>query len=82
MGFTIKTDKLNEIYERYLNEDSTKDAYETLKAIIGSTKDEKDGTGKEIHDMAVGMEKTYKKNKGFSPDQAKWIYNTSKSLFK
>lgn len=64
--------------ETKINEDSTKDAMETLKAIIGATKDD----GGEIHDMAKSMMDSYKKNKGFSKAQAQWIYNTSKALFK
>lgn len=65
--------------EQYmLDEDSTEDALKTLKAIIGSTKD----SGGDINKMANGMMKSYKKNKGFSKDQAQWIYKTSKGIFK
>ena len=59
-------------------EDATANAKGTLDAIISSTK--KDGG--DINKMALGMKKSYEKNKGFSKDQAKWIYNTSKSMFK
>ena len=66
--------------EQYmLAEDATEDAKKTLDAIIGSLKDD---TGNEVYKMAVSVKKSYEKNKGFSKDQAKWIYNTSKSMFK
>lgn len=65
--------------EQYmLAEDSTADAKKTLDAIAGATKEK----GGDIHKMAQGMLASYKKNKGFSKDQAKWIYNTSQMLFK
>lgn len=67
------------IKEQYmLTEDATEDALKTLKAIIGSLKDDKKN---EIYKMAMSMKSNYEKNKGFSKDQASWIYNTSKSLF-
>jgi hypothetical protein len=59
-------------------ENATENALGTLKAIIGSTKEK----GGDIHKMALGMKKSYDKNKGFSKDQASWIYKTSKSMFK
>ena len=62
----------------WLNEDATADALGTLNAIIGSTKK----AGGDIYDMAMGMKKSYDKNKGFSKDQANWIYKTSKMMFK
>jgi len=61
-----------------LFEDATANAKGTLKAIIGATKKK----GGDIHKMAVGMKRSCDKNKGFSKDQAKWIYNTSKGMFK
>lgn len=61
-----------------LYENSTDKAKGTLDAIIGSTKEK----GGEIHTMALGMKKSCKENGGFSTDQAKWIYNTSKAMFK
>jgi len=61
-----------------LFEDATDNAKGTLDAIIGATKKK----GGDIHKMAVGMKKSCKENKGFSKDQAKWIYNTSKAMFK
>lgn len=61
-----------------ITEDATANALGTLKAIIGSTKEK----GGDIHKMALGMKKSYDKNKGFSKDQASWIYKTSKSMFK
>ena len=67
---------LNPIFE--MNEDATADALGTLKAIIGSTKK----NGGEVYNMAMGMKKSYDKNKGFSKDQASWIYKMSKSMFK
>ena len=74
--------KIMEAYKRVINpmldEDSTEDAKKTLDAIAGATKED----GGDIHKMAVSMQASYKKNKGFSKDQAKWIYNTSKMLFK
>jgi hypothetical protein len=79
-----ENDKLLSAYERVikeqymLDEDSTEDAKKTLDAIVGATKEK----GGDIHKMAVGMKKSYEKNKGFSKDQAKWIYNTSQMLFK
>lgn len=61
-----------------LFENATKKAKGTLNAIIGATKKQ----GGDIHKMALGMKKSYDKNGGFSKDQAKWIYNTSKAMFK
>lgn len=66
-----------------IEEDSTKDAKETLDAILGFLNDKDKLTDKEeeIRDMGVGMMDFYSKKKSFSPDQAKWIYNTSKAFF-
>jgi hypothetical protein len=58
-----------------LKEDSTEDAKKTLQAILNSS------TG-EVKKMAQGMMDSYKKNKGFSKDQANWIYKTSQAIFK
>ena len=70
---------ITEKIDKYLEEKDSKDAAKgTLEAIIGATKKK----GGEIHDMAVSMMKSFKKNDGFSKDQAKWIYNTSQMLFK
>ena len=79
-------DENERIFEAYmkvinpmLDEDATADAKKTLDAIIGSLKDDKEN---EIYKMAVSMKASFEKNKGFSKDQAQWIYNTSKSLLK
>ena len=61
-----------------LSEDSTANALGAFKAIISST----EKGGGDIHKMALGMKKSYEKNKGFSKDQASWIYKTSKAMFK
>lgn len=78
--------KIQEVYERMLNpmldEDATADAYKTLKAIMGAVKGSKDYRKNSIYHMSRGMMDSYKKNKGFSKDQAKWIYNISKAMFK
>jgi hypothetical protein len=72
------TDKLGiDLQQDQQNEDSTADAKGTLDAIIGSTKK----AGGDIYDMAMGMKKSFGKNKGFSKDQANWIYKTSKMMF-
>jgi HEAT repeat protein len=71
--------RVQEAYERMLNpmldEDATADALGTLKAIAKSSSGD-------VKKMADSMLKSYEKNKGFSKDQAKWIYNTSKAIFK
>lgn len=72
-------DKLGLKESLNINEDSTEDALKSLKAIMGSLKDDKEN---EIYKMADGMMKSYNKNKGFSKDQAEWIYKTSKAMFK
>lgn len=75
-------DNIQEAYEKMLNpmlnEDATADAKKTLDAIIGSTKDD----GGDVYKMAMGMKKSFDKNKGFSKDQANWIFKTSQALFK
>jgi hypothetical protein len=65
-------------FNTVLSEDATANALGTLNAIIGSTQK----GGGDIHKMALGMKKSYEKNKGFSKDQAGWIYKTSKGMFK
>lgn len=75
-------DRIFEAYYRSilnpkLDEDATADAMKTLDAIIGSLKDDKEN---KIYKMAVEMKS--KAKDGFSKDQAQWIYNTSKALFK
>jgi len=70
---------LRESLNSELNEDDTENALKTLKAIIGSLKGNKEN---DIYKMAEGMMKSYEKNKGFSKDQAEWIYKTSKAMFK
>ena len=85
---TDENSKIQSAYERMLfeqnmiDEDATADAKGTLDAIIGSLKDSKGQVAKSMYNMAMGMKKTYEKNKGFSKDQANWIYKTSKALFK
>ena len=79
---TDQNERIQEAYMKVLNpmidEDATANAKKTLDAIIGSTKD----SGGDVHKMAMGMKKSYEKNKGFSSDQAKWIWKTSKAMFK
>lgn len=70
---------ISESTEIVVNEDATADAKKSLDAIIGATKDD---TGNDIYKMAMGMKKTFEKNKGFSKDQANWIYKTSVAMFK
>ena len=62
-----------------LEETSTEDAAKSLQAILGMFKDKKDN---DIYKMGKGIQDYYKKNKSFSPDQAKWIWKTSVALFK
>jgi hypothetical protein len=80
---------MSNLIDKYLgtgvNEDSTDDAKKTLQAIIGSLKKAGKDAGKDSQEMLTQAEGTmdyYKKNGSFSPGQAKWIYNTSKALFK
>ena len=68
--------------EYYIKESSTDKAKGTLEAIIGSLKNAKEGTSKEMLDMAKGIMDHFKKEGSFAPKQAQWIYNTSQSLFK
>ena len=71
-------------FKKYLIETSTEEAKKTLEAIIGTLKknENPDDKAKEMLKMANGIMDYYKKEKSFSPDQAKWIYNTSTSMFK
>lgn len=76
---------MKNLIDKYLgkvNEDSTEDAKKTLEAIIGSLKKAEGKDAKEMMAQAEGTMDFYKKNGSFTPDQAKWIYNTSKALFK
>jgi hypothetical protein len=81
---TDENERLLSAYDKVLREqymlaeDATADAKKTLDAIIGATKDD----GGDVHKMAMGMKKSYEKNKGFSKEQAQWIYKTSQALFK
>ena len=74
----LKLETVDESTE--LDEGSTEDAAGALKAIIGSL--EKGDGDNDMLKMAKGIMDYYKKNKSFAPDQAKWIANTSKTLFK
>jgi len=78
-----KNSKIQEAYMKVLNpmldEDASNKALGTLKAIMGMFKGHEDN---DIYVMAKGMKKSYDKNKGFSTDQAKWIWKTSVALFK
>lgn len=71
----------------FLNEkSSTQKAKETLDA-IGEFLDKQNkkkrltGKSKEIFDFASDLYSWYDEHGSFTPDQAKWIYNTSKALF-
>jgi len=69
-------------FDKRVNEDSTADAKKTLDAIIGFLNKQDDNkTQKEMLEFALGIFDYYKENKSFSPKQAQWIFNTSKSLF-
>jgi hypothetical protein len=74
---------LEKIDKYLLRENSTDDAKETLDAIIGflEKQEDPDPKQKSMLKMANGMLDYYEKEESFSPDQAKWIYNTSKGLF-
>lgn len=64
-------------------ESSTDNAKGTLQAIIGTLKKfGGDAKSKDMLKMANGIMDHFKKEGSFSPDQAKWIWNTSKALFK
>jgi predicted nucleic acid-binding Zn-ribbon protein len=70
------------VMKKKMNESSTDDAKKTLTAIIGFLKKNQNGKdAKEMLKMANGMKDHVDKKGSFSPDQAKWIFNTSKALF-
>ena len=70
------------IDESALYEGSTENAAKTLDAIIGFLSKGTNATGDKIMKMGKGIKDHYKKEGSFSPDQAKWIFNTSNALFK
>lgn len=72
------------LLNRLLNESSTDDANKTLDAIIGFLKKQENPSddAKEMLKMGNGIKDYYNKNKSFAPDQAKWIFNTSKTILK
>lgn len=73
---------LKEYLEKVLEEKSSTDkAKETLQAIIATAKKSDSESSQEILKMASEMMDYYKNEGGFSPDQAKWIYNTSQAMF-
>lgn len=82
---TDENEKIQSAYEKMLfeqnmiDEDATADAKKTLDAILGALKGQEKN---DVYKMAMGMKKSYEKNKGFSKDQANWIYKTSKAMFK
>lgn len=71
-------------FRQYIKENSTDDAKKTLEAIIGFLEkaEDLDADGKDMLKMGKGMMDFFDENKSFSPGQAKWIFNTSKALFK
>ena len=71
-------------FRKYLIESSTDEAKKTLDAIVGFLKKQNDldQDGKEMLEMGKGMQQHFKDKGSFSPGQAKWIYSTSKALFK
>ena len=73
--------KILEKIDSYLNENSTDNAAKTLDAIIGALSKGTNASGNKILKMAKDIKSYYKKEGSFSPDQAKWIYNTSKAIF-
>jgi hypothetical protein len=62
-----------------LIEGATENALKSLQAILGMFKGKHDN---DIYKMGSGIMDYYKKEKSFSPDQAKWIWKTSVALFK
>jgi len=72
-----------DLAEKKVDEGSTEDAKKSLDAILGALESgDKPDPKNEILKMARGLRDYFKKNGSFSPDQAKWIYNTSKAMFK
>jgi hypothetical protein len=75
--FEAKTGGMKEL--GVLIEGATENALKSLQAILGMFKDKHDN---DIYKMGSGIMDYYKKEKSFSPDQAKWIWKTSVALFK
>lgn len=73
------SEALEEAIETSLLEGSTENAAKTLDAILGMFAGKHDN---DIYKMGKGIKDYYKKEKSFSPDQAKWIWKTSVALFK
>jgi hypothetical protein len=74
--------KLKENFDEDLGaliEGATENALKSLQAILGMFKGKHDN---DIYKMGSGIMDYYKKEKSFSPDQAKWIWKTSVALFK
>ena len=69
-------------FKQFYTENATDNAKGTLEAIIKSLGTPTEDQGKDMLKMAKGMMDYYNKEKSFSPDQAKWIFNTSKAMFK
>lgn len=67
-------------FKDFLQENSTDNAKKTLDAILGTLK-KVDKPDASMLKMANGINDYFKKEGSFSPDQAKWIFNTSQSLF-
>lgn len=66
----------------YFEEGSKEDALGALKAIVGFL-NKQDKPDKDMVKMAKGILDYTKKNDGsMTPDQARWVFNTSKALFK
>jgi hypothetical protein len=74
-------------WKEYLNQinekSSAEEAKGALDAIVStlSKNNDLDKEGKEILKMAKGMQDYYKKEKSFSPDQARWIFKVSNGMF-
>ena len=76
--------KIEERITKYLKENSTEDAYKTLKANIEFYKkmDSDDKKVKEIKELMDDLLDYYNENKSFSPGQAKAIFNISQGIKK
>lgn len=79
------TDHFNDMPVEYggdvFDEGSKEDALGSLKAIIGFL-DKQDKPNKSMVKMAKGIKDYTDKNDGsMSPDQARWVWQTSKALF-
>jgi hypothetical protein len=72
--------------DRFLNESSTDDAANTLKAAIKFYKklmsNDPNKKTKEVYDYLLSLSKWERENGSFSPDQAKAIYNISMGIKK